>query len=228
MKLTLKAKLEVDEAQHRVLDRMAFACTKLWNTANYEQRRAWEKTGKIPSYVQQCRRLKDNPWARLLQSQSAQAVLQKLDFAYRSWYKLHKIDKTAKPPGFRRKESLSTITFKRSAFRIEGNQLRLSLTPKLRGETGFEGREPAAKVPPKAKASRSSGRFGTPLGKPLGLAWSRRRGSENPRALALGSVNRTSSRASARTPGPLISCSRAGLSPPLGRNPAAPPARVRP
>jgi putative transposase len=137
MKLTLKAKLEVNGAQHHVLDRMAFACTKLWNTANYERRQTWEETGKIPSYAQQCKQLKDNPWARLLQSQSAQAVLQKLDFAYRSWYKLRKTDKTAKPPGFRRKESLSTVTFKRSAFRIEGSTLQLSLTPKLREETGF-------------------------------------------------------------------------------------------
>ena len=53
MKLILKTKLEVDDAKHLVLDRMAFACTKLWNTANYERRRAWEKTGKIPSYVRQ-------------------------------------------------------------------------------------------------------------------------------------------------------------------------------
>ena len=139
MKLTLKTKLDVDEVQHRVLDRMAFACTKLWNTANYERRQAWEKTGRIPSYAQQCKGLKDNPWARLLQSQSAQAVLQKLDFAYRSWYHLRKIDKTARPPGFRRKGSLSTITFKRSAFKIEGSSLRLSMTPKLMGETGFAG-----------------------------------------------------------------------------------------
>ena len=140
MKLTLKTKLEVNDAQHRVLDRMAFACTKLWNTANYERRQAWGKTGKIPSYVQQCKRLKDNPWARLLQSQSAQAVLQKLDLAYCSWYKLRKVDKTARPPGFRKKESLSTITFKRSAFMIDDTTLRLSLTPKLRDETGFDGR----------------------------------------------------------------------------------------
>jgi putative transposase len=140
LKLTLKTKLEVDGAQHRVLDRMAFACTKLWNTANYERRQAWEKTGKIPSYVQQCEQLKGNPWARLLQSQSAQAVLQKLDFAYRSWYRLRRVDKTARPPGFRKKGSLSVITFKRSAFKIEGNTLRLSLTQKLRDETGFEER----------------------------------------------------------------------------------------
>lgn len=139
MKLTLKSKLEVDEQQHGVLDRMAFACTKLWNTANYGRRQAWERAGRIPSYAQQCKQLKDNPWARLLQSQSAQAVLQKLGFAYRSWYKLRKVDKTAKPPGFRKKASLSTITFKRSAFRIEDNRLRLSLTQKLREETGFEG-----------------------------------------------------------------------------------------
>jgi putative transposase len=137
MKLTLKAKLDVDDVQHKVLDRMAFACTKLWNTANYERRQAWGRTGKIPSYARQCKQLKDNPWARLLQSQSAQAVLQKLDFAYRSWYKLRKVDRTARPPGFRKRGSLSVITFKRSAFRIEGNTLRLSLTQKLREETGF-------------------------------------------------------------------------------------------
>jgi hypothetical protein len=39
LKLTLRTKLEVDGAQHRVLDRMAFACRWDWNSFSGERPR---------------------------------------------------------------------------------------------------------------------------------------------------------------------------------------------
>jgi putative transposase len=139
MKITLKTKLTVSPEQHRVLDRMAFSCTKLWNTANWERRLAWDETGKIPGYADQCRALKGNPWYRRMQSHASQAVLQKLDHSYRSWYRLRKTDLAARPPGFRPKEVISTITFKEGGFKVEGNTIRLSLSKNLRDELGYSG-----------------------------------------------------------------------------------------
>ncbi|KPQ41358.1 MAG: transposase [Candidatus Methanoperedens nitroreducens] len=134
MKLTLKVKLYVTQDQHIVLDRMAFASTKLWNIANWERRQVWEGTGKIPNYYEQEAVLKNNPWHKRLPHHSAQAVLQKLDHSYRSWFKLRKTDQTARPPGFRPKESLSIITFKESAFRVEGDKIRLTIPQKVKEE----------------------------------------------------------------------------------------------
>ncbi len=137
MKLTLKAKLIVSEEQHLILDRMAFASTKLWNIANWERRQKWEQTGKIPNYYDQEAVLRDNPWHKRLPHHSAQAVLQKLDQSYRSWFRLRKTDSTSRPPGFRPKESLSIITFKESAFRVEGNTLRLTIPKSVKEELGY-------------------------------------------------------------------------------------------
>jgi putative transposase len=134
---TLKVKLKVNAKQARLFEKMAFACTKLHNTANYERVQQWKQTGKILSYSKQCVALKDNKWYKLLHSQSAQAILQKLDFSYRSWYALRKKDPKARSPGFRRKETLSTISFKKVGFKVEGNQLRLSLSKSFRESNGW-------------------------------------------------------------------------------------------
>ena len=140
MKMTLKAKLTVSEEEHRILDRMAFASTKLWNTANWDRRQKWEQTGKIPNYYEQENILRDNPWHKRLPHHSAQAVLQKLDQSYRSWFMLRKTDITARSPGFKPKESLSIITFKESAFRVEGNKLRITIPQSVKEELGYKER----------------------------------------------------------------------------------------
>ncbi|MFX0094791.1 MAG: helix-turn-helix domain-containing protein [Candidatus Hodarchaeota archaeon] len=83
---THKLKLRVNGEQAKILERMSFVCTKLWNTANWERKDQWEKTGNIPNYTEQCTDLKDNHWYKLLHSQSAQGVLGKLDETYKAWY----------------------------------------------------------------------------------------------------------------------------------------------
>ncbi|MHA2294766.1 MAG: RNA-guided endonuclease InsQ/TnpB family protein [Candidatus Hodarchaeales archaeon] len=140
MLLTFKIKLKTDKQQRELLERLAFASTKLHNTANWERQQQWKKTGKIPSYSDQCVDLKDNHWYRLLHSHSAQTILQKLDFSYKSWYKLRKNHLEVRPPGFHPKTSLSTVLFKKAGFKVTGNDLRLSISTKLREELSFPDR----------------------------------------------------------------------------------------
>ncbi|MFX0060851.1 MAG: RNA-guided endonuclease InsQ/TnpB family protein [Candidatus Hermodarchaeota archaeon] len=135
---TLRLKFRRDKEHQRVLDHMSFVCTKLWNTANWERRDQWGKTGEIPSYADQCTSLKENKWYKLLHSQSAQGILQKLAFAYKSWYKLHKKDPRARPPGFRPKTMKSTILYKQAGFKVEGNKIRLALSARLREALGYQ------------------------------------------------------------------------------------------
>ncbi|MHA2298617.1 MAG: RNA-guided endonuclease InsQ/TnpB family protein [Candidatus Hodarchaeales archaeon] len=140
MLLTLKLKMQVNKQQRELLERLAFASTKLHNTANWEWQQQWRKMGKIPSYADQSFDLKENRWYRLLHSQSTQAILQKINFSYKSWYKLREQDPKARPPGFRSKTSLSTILFKKAGFKVVGNKLRLSLAKKLQEELVFPDR----------------------------------------------------------------------------------------
>lgn len=126
MYLTTRARIP----EYAELKEVGNLCTKIWNKANYYSREQWEKTGKIPSYYELQRVFKDDFWCRRVHSHTAQAVLHKLSEAYRSWFKLRKTDVTANPPMFRRKTSVSTVTFTKFAIKVEDCKIRLSLRKK--------------------------------------------------------------------------------------------------
>jgi len=129
-RLTAVAKVvNLADGDALLLGLLGFSGTKLWNVANCHRRAAWNETGKIPSFAEQCRELKKNRWYKLLPSQGAQEILGEQDDSYRSWFSHRKNgDRKAKPPGFRKKDSLSTITFKQNAFEmLPGNRVKLKL-----------------------------------------------------------------------------------------------------
>ena len=127
MYLTAKAKIP----ETAELQQVGCVCTKIWNKANHYCREIWQKTGKIPNYYELQRVFKDDVWCRQIHSHTAQAVLHKLSESYRSWFQLRKIDATANPPMFRKKNSISTVTFTKFAIQIKGNEMRLSLRNKV-------------------------------------------------------------------------------------------------
>lgn len=133
MKQTIIYQLNTNFIQENHLHNISSIATKLYNTANYERKKLWEETGKIPNYNAQYKLLKDNHWYKLLSSQTAQAVLENLDRNYKSWFMLKKSDKTARPPRFRKKEMLSVLTYKQ-LFKIENNELRISMSRKYQEE----------------------------------------------------------------------------------------------
>ena len=134
---TLKLKIQITYKKAQVLDHMGYIATKLWNTANWERKDQWNKTGLIPTYAEQAGQLKTNQWYKQLPSQTAQAVLEKLEQGYQSWYILRKNDPKARPPGFRSKHTLSSIVFKKSAFKVQGKLIRLSLAKSLREKLAY-------------------------------------------------------------------------------------------
>ena len=132
--LTASAKImNLSDHDALCLGLAGYFATKLWNVANHERQEIWKETGKIPSFADQCKTLKGNRWYKLLPSQTSQEILAELDDSYRSWYALRKKgDTVAKPPGFRKKDTLSTLTFKQNAFgMIEGSKILLNLSKKV-------------------------------------------------------------------------------------------------
>jgi len=121
----LTAKVRVPESVK--LKEIGNLCTKIWNKANYYCRQQWEQTGKIPSYYELARVFQDDFWCRQVHSHSAQAILHKLSESYKSWFQLRKVDALANPPMFRKKNSISTITFTKFAIRIKDQQIKLTL-----------------------------------------------------------------------------------------------------
>lgn len=140
MKQTIIYKLKPTKEQEGHLHNLCSIATKLYNTANYQRRQEWEKTGKIPNYNIQDKILKNNVWYKLLPSQTAQAVLENLDRNYKSWFKLRKKDKSNNPPGFRKKETLSVITIKQ-CFKIINNKIIISISKKYKEEKGIKSLE---------------------------------------------------------------------------------------
>jgi putative transposase len=126
MYLTTRAKIP----EYQELKEAGNLCTKIWNKANYYCREQWEKTGKIPSYYELQRVFKDDCWCRRVHSHTAQAVLHKLSESYRSWFQLRKTDASAKPPMFRKKNSISTVTFTKYAVKVEAHKIQLTLRKK--------------------------------------------------------------------------------------------------
>ncbi len=128
-----------DSSTALLLGLLGYSATKLWNTALWHSKETWAATGKIPSYPDLDAALKqEHPlWYRRLHSQSAQAVLEELWQSYKSWFALRKKgDAKAKPPGFRRKTNLSTVTFKQSAVKwdMRTSTLRLSIPKDIYGK----------------------------------------------------------------------------------------------
>jgi putative transposase len=117
--MTVVAKALVrDNSTAIVLGLLGFSATKLWNTAIWELKEIWQSTGKILSYNKMDKHIKETrpKWYRCLHSQSSQAVLEEIGGAYRSWFALReKGNILAKPPGFRKRDTLSPVTFKQNA-----------------------------------------------------------------------------------------------------------------
>ncbi len=136
MKQTIQYKLKPTTEQKKHLSNLGFYGTKLYNTDNYQRRREWEETGKIPNAYSQKKALRENVWFKLLPSQTAQEVIFVLQQNYKSWFQLRKVDKLANPPRFRKKKELSTLSFygQNKQLKIENNKFIISLSRKYKQE----------------------------------------------------------------------------------------------
>jgi putative transposase len=133
MKQTVIYRLNPTIEQEKHLHNLCSIATKLYNTDNWQRRKAWDETGKIPNAYTQTKSLRQNPWYKLLPSQTAQAIIFELQQNYASWFKLRKKDDKANPPRFRKKEMLSPISFYQQ-FKLIENSLCLSMSLKYRAE----------------------------------------------------------------------------------------------
>lgn len=136
MKLCIKYRLNPSSEQEESLQKLGFYATKLYNTDNYIRREQWNETGKIPSWYNQKKLLKNNHWYKLLPSQTAQQICKNLQENYNSWFKLRKTDVDARPPLFRKKTRLSPLSFYQQ-FKIIGNTVSFSMSRKFKKETGI-------------------------------------------------------------------------------------------
>jgi putative transposase len=155
--LTYVCKIKNLEQVNDALDRAGSACSRLWNVALYHTRQVWDETGKIPNAFETQKAVQDHYWFKQLPTHTAQAITQELWQAYRSWFGHRRNGNgKARPPKYRKQHGQlvpSTITYKRSGFRLEGATLRLSRGKTVAAETGEQFLYLELAIPPEAEIS---------------------------------------------------------------------------
>jgi putative transposase len=134
MKLTQVVKVEGD---YKILDNLAKITNGLYNSALYESTQRYKKEKKFYFYYDLCNILKDNMLYALLPSQTAQAVLQKVEGAIKSFIKLRRNNPNATYPRYHKKNTAWVIPFKSQQIKIDGNILIVPMSMKYREEKGL-------------------------------------------------------------------------------------------
>jgi putative transposase len=134
-------RIESDITTFHILSRMSWVATKLYNTALWNARKTWKETGKIPSGYELQKVVFKSLYHSLLPSHTYQYPSQEVNKAFKSWFTQRKTDKTTNPPGFRKKESLSSLLFDDNLFRLStDNNILLTLSKELKKEINYSNR----------------------------------------------------------------------------------------
>jgi len=134
MKLTQVVRVEGDYA---TLENLSKITNGLYNSALYLVNQRYQKEGKLYSYYDLCNLLKDNKLYKLLPSQTAQGILQKVDGAIKSFLKLYKKDKNAKFPRYHKKDTPWVIPIKSQQITLEENKMTFPMSMQYREEKGI-------------------------------------------------------------------------------------------
>ena len=120
--LVLDITRKLSKNQQIIIGHLSYSAAKLWNVANHAFKNQETDLYHLMYY------LKDNFWYKNLHSQSAQAVLEKLQIAWKNYFKKH----TKSPPGFQPKDGHFPVRWKKNGIKIIGDKLRLSLSKQTR------------------------------------------------------------------------------------------------
>ena len=130
LSLTRKIRIFPTQEQIDILWVLSEKCRLLYNFALAERIEVYEKREGFITYVDQANKLpqlkKDFPEYGYVYSKVLQSILKTLDGSYKSFFKLCKKDKTARPPKFRGKNFFFTMLFNQSGFKLSKGNINLS------------------------------------------------------------------------------------------------------
>jgi len=122
------------EGDYATLENLSKITNGLYNSALYLVNQRYQKEGKFYFYYDLCNLLKDNKLYKLLPSQTAQGVLQKVEGAVKSFLKLYKNDKNAKFPRYHKKDTPWVIPIKSQQITLEENRIIIPMSMQYRKE----------------------------------------------------------------------------------------------
>jgi putative transposase len=139
------SRIDTDITTFWILARMAWISTKLYNTALWSAKDTWKKTGKIPTGYELQKVVLESYYHSFVPAHTYQYAAHQVGNAFRSWFRLRKKDITSRPPGFRKRDSLST--FMVDAFWVAGTDtILIRPTDELRQETSYPNEKLPLKV----------------------------------------------------------------------------------
>jgi len=98
---------KLSKGQQIIIGHLSYSAAKLWNVANHAFKNQETDLYHLKHY------LKDNFWYKNLHSQSAQTVIEKLQIAWKNYFKKH----TKSPPGFQPKDETFQFAGRKTASR---------------------------------------------------------------------------------------------------------------
>lgn len=125
--LTAKIKLTPTAEQEQLLWQIADEARRLYNLALEQQKLIYGHRKVGLSFYDQKKELKDirKEYFPSLHSQVAQEVIFDLKEAYTSFFRLIKVDETARPPRFRGRKYFYTLTYPQASYHIEDEEIIL-------------------------------------------------------------------------------------------------------
>lgn len=130
-RLLLTKQISLGRDKLPVFRPVMLAANRIWNSCVWHSRETFKQEKSWPNETQLKAKLKSFAAWKELYSQSAQAVVEEYFEAVSSYLK-HKENGHLEmnPPGFKAKNHLRTVTWKKGGFNIEGNTIILKLSRK--------------------------------------------------------------------------------------------------
>jgi putative transposase len=137
MKLTQVITINPNKRTEEILANLSKIANGLYNSALYENNQRYKAEKKFSFYEDMCKNLKDNELYGLLASQSAQAVLQKVEGNIKSFLALHKKTATAGFPHYHKKDTEWVLPYKSQQIKLKKNKITLPMSLAYRKQTGI-------------------------------------------------------------------------------------------
>ncbi len=137
MKLTQVITINPNKQTEEALVNLSKIANGLYNSALYENNQRYRAEKKFSFYEDMCKNLKTNELYGLLASQSAQAVLQKVEGSIKSFLALHKKGTAAEFPHYHKKDTEWVLPYKSQQIKLKKNKITLPMSIAYRKQTGI-------------------------------------------------------------------------------------------
>lgn len=118
------------------LEQTLEVCRELYNAALQERRGSYRITGKSVTWAEQCRQIKEirreRPDVASVNVDALHHVLNRLDAAFGRFFESSKAGVKAGFPRFKSRSRFNSITYRRYAYGLDGDTLRLSKIGRVR------------------------------------------------------------------------------------------------